>query len=103
MTVTELFHMLSCIFGGAAAILITALVFRAPERELKRGQRAGAGLMGAATVMLLPHLFTQAATVFDPWASTLLWFGLLVFYSASGYRAIDHWIRGEIHARRGPR
>jgi hypothetical protein len=101
MTGSDFMYMLSCIFGGCAAMLMVAMLSFAPKREVKPTQRAGIGIMASATLMLLPRLYMQAPTPFDPWAATLLWLGLLVFFSGSGYRAIDHAIRGEVHARRG--
>jgi hypothetical protein len=98
MTVIQLFYMMSCVLGGATVMVIFGLLC-APPPEFIRAERIGLGFIGGASIMLLPILYTRQPTPFDGWATTLLWIGVLTYFSARGYRALRHWWSNKQQAR----
>ncbi len=89
MTIMELFYMISCALGGATVIVIAGLLI-SPPSEFIRAERIGLGIIGGASTMLLPILYTRQPTPFDGWATTLLWAGVLTFFAARGFRVLRH-------------
>lgn len=90
LTAMELFYMISCALGGATVLVVTAML-SAPPPEFIRAERIGLGLIGSASLMLLPILYTREPTPFDGWSTTLLWIGVLTYFAARGFRALRHW------------
>jgi hypothetical protein len=110
MTGIDFAFMLSVVLSGALSLLLIAMLTIPVDRPDKPGvpefippERVGMGIIASASMMLMPRLYMQAATPFEPWATTLLWSGALLFFAARAYRAWRHRFGNWLQVKKGLR